>query len=104
MWATPTNALCYRKFLIAERLAVWRLEHNGESLKMRQHKEKATLVQLLICRFTRAISHTLKLLRSLEYLFSTLLKCNFLALCHSLVLTLFYLKILISQKFGCFMM
>ncbi|WP_440448383.1 hypothetical protein, partial [Ruminococcus sp.] len=41
VWATPTNALCYRKFLIAERLAIWRLEHNGESLKMRQHKGKS---------------------------------------------------------------
>jgi hypothetical protein len=62
VWATPTNALYYRKFLIAERLAVRRLEHNGESLKMRQHKGKATLLQLLICRFTRANQPHLKTL------------------------------------------
>jgi len=62
VWATPTNALCYRKFLIAKQLAVRRLEHNGESLKMRQHKEKATLLQLLICRFTGANQPHLKTL------------------------------------------
>jgi len=32
VWAKSTNTLCYRKFLIAKRQAVWRLEHNGVSL------------------------------------------------------------------------
>ena len=31
VWEKPTNALNCCKFLIAKRLAVWRLEHNGES-------------------------------------------------------------------------
>ena len=32
MWAKPTNTFYLRKFPIAKQLAVWRLEHNSESL------------------------------------------------------------------------
>ncbi|WP_443719251.1 hypothetical protein, partial [Ruminococcus sp.] len=53
------KTLCYRKFLIAKRQAVWRLEHNGASL----------LIATAIKRK------------------ATLLKRNLLTLCHSLVLT-----------------
>jgi len=70
VWATPTNALCYRKLLIAKRLAVWRFEHNGES-QMRQQQKKSYATKLLICHFQGQISHTPKLLRPLEYLLST---------------------------------
>jgi len=52
-----------------KRLAVWRFEHNGES-QMRQQQKKSHATKLLICHFQGQISHTPKLLRPLEYLFS----------------------------------
>jgi len=43
------------QILIAKWLAVWRLEHNGESIKIAiATKEKGTLLKLLICLFSRA--------------------------------------------------
>ena len=63
------------QILTAKQLAVWRIEHNGEILKMRQQQGKATLLKLLICHFLRANQpHTQTSLCSLEYRFSKIAK------------------------------
>ena len=43
VWAEPINAINYRTFLIAKRLAVWRFEHNSDSQMRERQKEKGLL-------------------------------------------------------------
>jgi hypothetical protein len=42
--ATPTKTLSYHKFLIAKRLAVWWLKHNGASLLIAKANKKIFLL------------------------------------------------------------
>jgi len=44
VWATLTKTLSYHKFLIAKRLAVWWLEHNGASLLIAKANKKDILI------------------------------------------------------------
>jgi hypothetical protein len=49
------KTLNYCKFLIAKRLAIWRLNITAQAFKIcDSNKEKATLLKLLICHFSRA--------------------------------------------------
>ena len=51
----PQKPFCYCKFLIAKRLAIWRLNITAQAFKIcDSNKEKATLLKLLICHFSRA--------------------------------------------------
>jgi len=44
VWATLTKTLSYHKFLIAKRLAVWWLKHNGASLLIAKANKKDILI------------------------------------------------------------
>jgi len=85
VWATPTNIFGYLKFLTAKRLAVWQLERrkpNATATK-ESHATKTTNLPLF-----KGKSATHKNFCVLQNIFSPrLLKCNFPAFCHLLVLT-----------------
>ena len=79
------------QILTAKQLAVWRIEHNGEILKMRQQQRKSHAIKTANLPLFKGKSVTHANFCVLQNIFSLrLLKCNFLTFCHLINLKFSY--------------